>query len=139
MVLNTLKIVDQVSPGTEHVKLAEVLGQMSGQSSAGWSALKLSSEGETLFEDNSCNISLDVQHQTSEGQGLVSVVRDGQGRRHMRISAALSATYETLYLDICYDISGIYEDSQAQVHIYRQVFAVIAVVGGLLCLSLIHI
>ena len=24
MVLNTLKIVDQVSPGTEHVKLAEV-------------------------------------------------------------------------------------------------------------------
>ena len=138
MVLNTLKIVDQVSPGTEHVKLAEVLGQMSGQNSAGWSALKLSSDGETLFEDNSYNISLDIQHQAPEGQGLVSVVRDGQGRRHMRISAALSATYETLYLDICYDISGIYEDSQAQVHIYRQVFAVIAVVGGLLCWAIAY-
>ena len=138
MILNTLKIVDEVSPGAEHAKLTEVLGQMSGQNSAGWSALKLSSAEETLYEDNAYNISLDIQPQTPDGQGLVSIVRDGLGRRHVRISAAISATYETLYLDICYDISGIYADSRAQVHIYQRVFVIIAVVGGLLCWALAY-
>lgn len=138
MILNTLKIVDEVSPGTEHMKLTEVLGQMSGQNSAGWSALKLSSASETLYEDNAYNISLDIQPQTPDGQGQVSIVRDGLGRRHVRISAAISATYETLYLDICYDISGIYADSRTQVRIYQQVFVIIAVVGGLLCWALAY-
>ncbi len=133
MILNTLKIVDEVGSGAENAKLTEVLDQMSGQNSGGWSALKLSSAEKTLYEDNVYNISLDIQPQTADGQGLISIVRDGTGRRYVRISAAISVTYETLYLDICYDISGIYTDSLDQVHIYQRVFAIIAVVGGLLC------
>ena len=81
MILNTLKIVDEVSPGAEHAKLTEVLGQMSGQNSAGWSALKLSSAEETLYEDNAYNISLDIQPQTPDGQGLEnSVAENGFGK-----------------------------------------------------------
>ena len=133
MVLSTLQIVDEVSSGSEHEKLSEVLRQMSGQNSAGWSALKLSSGDETVYEDNAYNISLDVRRETEEGTGLVCVVRDGQGKRHIRITAAVTAANETLYLDICYDINGIYADSRTQVHIFQRVYFIISVVGGMLC------
>lgn len=138
MILSTLQIADEVGPGSEHGKLSEVLRQIGGQKSAGWSALKLSTGGELLYEDNACNISLDVQRETPEGQCLVSIVRDGLDRRHVRVSAAVSAGNETMYLDVCYDISGIYAESQAQIQIYQRVFLIVAAVGGMLCWALAY-
>lgn len=138
MVLNTLRIVDEVSQTPDHSNLVDALEQVSSHGEAGPSALRLGSDEASLYEENPRGIDLTGSVGGEDGQGSISLVRDSYGGRHIRISAPLTAAQEVLRLDECYDISAIYEQRSSQLRIYRQVFAIVVVVGGMLCWGLAY-
>lgn len=138
MVLSTLRVVDEVGSTPDHSNLAQALEQFNSQNSAGWSAIRLGDEESVLYEDNPKGIDLRDALQVPEGEGSIVVVQDGSGGRHIRISAALSTTGSSLYLDQCHDISSIYQQRDEQLTIYRRVFLAVVVVGGTLCWGLAY-
>lgn len=138
MVLNTLRIVDEVSQSPDHSNLVEALGQLGEHTSAGLAALRLGGDREALYEQNPRGIDLSRSTLGEDGEGRISIVRDPWGGRYIRISAPLTASNSVLRLDECYDITAIYEQRANQLRTYRQVFAIIVAAGGLACWALTY-
>ncbi len=138
MVLSTLRIVDEISPQPDHSNLAQALSQMNTQGTAGWSALRLGGRYGAIYEDN--NLAADLS-QVPEGQGneaVATIIRDGHGGRHIRISAYLYAADEALRLDQCYDISALYVQRDGQLRLYKWVFLAVIGIGGTLCWAMAY-
>lgn len=138
MVLSMLRVVDEVGSATDHSNLAQAMEQFNSQNNAGWSAIRLGDEESVIYEDNPKSIDLTGLLPISDGEGGIVVVRDKNGGRHIRISAALSTASDSLYLDQCHDISSIYQQRDEQLSIYRLVFIAVVVVGGTLCWGLAY-
>ena len=138
MVLNTLRVVDELGQAPDHSNLTEALGQMDSQGVTGLSALRLGYDDQALYEENPRGIDLSEPMETREGQGSLSVVRDIYGGRHIRISAVLSTANDSLRLDQCYDIDAIYQQRSEQLKIYRRVFVMISALGAALCWGLAY-
>lgn len=138
MVLNTLRIVDELGQTPDHSNLSESLSQLSSQGVQDLSAQRLGSDNVALFEENPLAIDLTVPVETNGSQGSVSVVQDMYGGRHIRISARLSTAGDVLSFDQCYDINSIYQQRNEQLRTYRQVFSVIAALGAALCWGLAY-
>ena len=138
MVLNTLRIVDEVSQSPDHSNLVDALEQVGEHDSAGLSALRLGNDRSALYERNPRGIDLSRSVYLEGGEGSVSLVRDPMGGRYIRISAPLTAAQEVLRLDECYDITAIYEQRAGQIRIYRGVFAVVVAVGAIVCWGLAY-
>lgn len=138
MVLNTLRIVDEVNQSPDHSNLVDALSQLSEHTSAGLAALRLGSDRTALYEQNPRGIDLSRSTLSEDGEGCLSIVRDPWGGRYIRISAPLTAADSVLRLDECYDITAIYEQRANQLKTYRQVFAIIVTVGGFACWALAY-
>ena len=132
MVLGTLRIVYENDPEPDHANLSDALRRMSLRNSGGWSALRLGDNYYAIYEDNPYRIDLTRETEYRDGSGNVSVVTDGKGGRHIRISAVLSAADKSLRLDQCYDISALHQQRDRQLNIYRWVFLAALTVGGAL-------
>ena len=133
MVLETLRIVDEADPTPDRSNLAQALRQMQSRGTGDWSALRLGSGSGVIYEDNPYSIQLSQEGEIPNGEGIVSLVRDRRGQRHIRISARIEGANQNLRLDQCYDVSSLYAQRDRQVSIYRWVFAVVLSVGGVLC------
>lgn len=138
MIINTLSIVDETSPATNHSNLVDTLSRMGKQGIADWSAIRLSSGSAKLYEDNSRGLDLSQAAATDPGQGSVTIVRDASGGRHIRIYAFISSGNEELRLDLCNEISGIYSQRDGQIRIYRQVFIVVVILGAVISWALAY-
>ncbi len=133
MVLGTLRIVDETDPQPDHSNLANALSRMSEQGTAGWSALRLGDGTRAIYSENPRSVDLSGEPETEGSKGSATVVRDGHGGRHIRISATLRAANDTLRLDQCTDISALYTQRDGQLRIYRWVFLAVITVGAALC------
>ncbi len=133
MVLNTLHVVYEAGPVPDHSNLSNALIQMYNQDGGGWSAIRLGDNESVLYEDNPIGADLNTPLETENGVAEVSVIKDADGRRHIRISAGLTAANDELRLDQCYDISGIYAQRSEQILIYRRVFLVVVIISAILC------
>ena len=134
MVLNTLHMADENESGPvpNHSNLSSALELLNTQG-GGWSAIRLGDGESVLFEDNHIGAELDFNLPENENSADISVIKDLNGKRHIRISAGLSTSGGKLRFDQCYDISDIYTQRDQQLIIYRRVFLAVVFISAILC------
>lgn len=138
MVLGTLQIVNAASEQTDYADVSETLRQLSEQNEGSWSALRLYTASQTVYEHDAADLdrpdelpalgSCSMRHATTDGDGHL-----------LALSGALEADDETLYLDMAFDVSSLFEARQAQLWAYQWVFLLMAALCAVLSYTLARV
>lgn len=135
IVLNTLRVISDDQAEADYQSIALTLQLMSAQNVVVWSGLRLSTEDEIKYEEGAA-----VQYLHSEPsreklkEGKMIYVGDPQGKQYLQVSGALLVGGMVTYLDMAYDISGIYEIRELQQSAYKKIFLIMV----FLCLVLAY-
>ena len=123
-----LQLLCAVKQSTDYDFVSQVLEQFPQQSGS-WAALRLYNGNEIICQKGEIP-DLDLMHQTSE----TCVIRhvDIDGKRYYAVSGSFDIPGETLYLDILYDITPVFESLFSQLRIYSWVFLVLIVLCAIL-------
>lgn len=130
-VQGVLQLVCGVRQPLGYDDIAEVLTEFPAQG-ASWIALRLYSVDETIWQDASFP-QADLPH--VPGTCAVSNV-SADGARYLAVSGMLDAAGETLYLDILYDVTPIFETRAAELRAYSRVFILLVGLCALLSYAL---
>ncbi len=153
-VLNMLRVVNSVSSQVYYGNIVDVLEQMDDNGGGSWDGLRLSMDGNVIYESGEAaqsflemsqvqiveaeELSLDVSEEARDGQsydtqeGFYLQVFETEDGHFLQVSGSLEAGEKVLYLDSIYDISSIYEFRNSQQELYRYVFLIIVAVGAAL-------
>lgn len=138
MVLGTLQIVDRVNGRSEDADLARTLEQLSGQNAEAWTALRLYTAAQPIYEYNASGIAGTVQP-LDPGGCTIRYEPAFRGGQALVLSGALEAGSETLYLDMARDISSLFEARRVQQRTYQWVFLLMAASCALLSYSVARV
>ncbi len=116
-VLGILQLMCSVQQPSDYDSIAEVLIQFPVQSES-WAALRLDSEDDAIYLDGIFP-SAELPHTP----GTCSIIHLGADSVHyLAVSGTLDASGKTLYLDILYDVTSVFETWEAQLRAYSWVF-----------------
>lgn len=135
MVLGTLQIVSGVSGGMNDSDMSMTLEQLTEQNEGNWTGLRLYSETKTIYGRNAAAISAPAPPPLP-GQGTIRYAPSGTGGHGLALSGALTAGSETLYLDMVWDITPLFETRRMEQQTYQWVFLLMAGLCALLSYSL---
>ena len=138
MVLGTLQIVDRVNGRSEDADLARTLEQLSGQNAGAWTALRLYTAAQPIYEYNASGLAGTGQL-PAPGGCTIRYEPAFRGGQALILSGALEAGSETLYLDMARDISSLFEARRVQQRTYQWVFLLMAASCALLSYSVARV
>ncbi len=131
MAWGTLQIVNSMDAYLDRDAIVKTMEQLYQQNSASWSALRLSTGDEVLYENRGTQSSL-IQtawsiEDPTPGICLFRILDNGAGARFLTFSGAVETNGDVLYLTTSHDVSALYTARQAQQHTYLQVFFLMCV------------
>ena len=131
MAWGTLQIVNSMDTYLDRDAIVKTMEQLYQQNSASWSALRLSTGDEVLYENRGTQSSL-IQtawsiEDPTPGICLFRILDNGAGARFLTFSGAVETNGDVLYLTTSHDVSALYTARQAQQHTYLQVFFLMCV------------
>lgn len=135
MVLGTLQIINSVNGQSNYADIYHTLEQLSNQNSESWTALKLYTATEHIYEYGASKVTIPKETVLSEGC-LIRYVSTDKSSHALTISGTLEAGGETLYLDITRDISPLFETRRMQQQTYQLVFLLMTGLCALLSYSI---
>lgn len=136
MALNTLQVVNTLKNRLEYNDVSYTLEQLSRQNDPVWAGLRLSSPDQTIYESGDAVPYLSAPSYNGDLEHCcITNIFDNDAKPYLQISGAFSAGSDTLYLDVAYDISPIYETRQWQQEIYQSIFLIMVVLGVLTALA----
>lgn len=130
-VQSTLGLVNSVSSQTQEEDVVSVLRQMDTQSGGAWLALRITSEGEVLYQSTGAETSLlhSLWEEVSSEGGLLERFTDGEGH-YLQIASPFLINEQTYCLEALYDSSEAYRDRDNQQRSYRQIFWLVVLAGA---------
>lgn len=131
MVFGTLQIVEGVQGVLKDWDIADTLSQLSEQNAGAWSALRLSTETEEIYAENTSALLMTGRH-PEPGTCYARCVQTERGEHILFLSGALDAGGETLCLEMSRDITDLFETREEQERVYQRVFALMSVLCALL-------
>ena len=133
-VLGVLQLVCGVLQPSDYDGIAEVLEQLPEQS-ASWAALRLYNMDEAIYQDGRFQPS-ELPH----APGTCAIGHMSADSAHyLAVSGTLAVSGETLYLDILYDVTQIFETRDAQLRAYGRVFVLLVALCALLSYGLSYV
>lgn len=135
MVLNTLLVVNNVSPQADYSYISRTLEQLSSQNSSVWSALRLTADenSNSVYESGDAVEYLNGNiAQADANSCTISFFEGEKGAKYLQLSGELTANEETLRLDIAYDISPIYKTRHLQQSAYHKIFLIMVCICAIL-------
>ena len=130
-VLGVLHLVCGVQQPSGYDGIAEMLEQLPAQSGS-WAALRLYNGDEAIYQEGTFPPS-ELPH--VPGTCAVGHV-SADGIHYLAVSGTLDASGETLYLDILYDVTPIFDMQAAELQTYNRVFVLLAALCALLSYAL---
>jgi len=124
--LNTLLLFDQTG---NYGNISEMLNQMEEQNMSHWQAVSLRSKGLSIYESGDLEL-LSENLSLKEGKGYAYVqLLDEKGPR-LQIYAEFPAGGETLFLNICFDLSMAYTHREHQQNLFLCIYFVVVLLGA---------
>ncbi|WP_139652864.1 sensor histidine kinase [Raoultibacter phocaeensis] len=131
MVLGTLQVVDSVNGPLEADDITSTLDQLTAQNDVGWTALRVSTSEQTVYEYNAAHLA-QLFEQPQTGTSTIGYATLDSGVHMVVLSGALEAGDETLYVDISRDVSALIAARDAQLVTYLWVFFALTALCGIL-------
>ena len=125
MVWGALQIVNSMDPYMTPEEMVPAVEQLCQQNSSAWSALRLSTGQEILYESNAAQFPRQLQ-QPEPGACLLQILPGQGGERSLVLSGAVTTYHDTLYLHTVHDISALYAMRRSQQSVYLRVFLVLS-------------
>lgn len=138
MVLNTLQIVNGIDRQVDYDDIGNILNQLSNQKTESWTALRLYNSEKSVYEVGVFDFS-DVSEKDLAKQNIVQQLVTNDDKRYLIVSGALQVGGETMFLDMAYNITPLYETRSAQEKVYQSVFLFLIVICALLSYSISRI
>ncbi len=138
MVLNTLQIVNGIDRQVDYDDIGNILNQLSNQKTESWTALRLYNSEKSVYEVGVFDFS-DVSEKDLAKQNIVQQLVTNDDKRYLIVSGALQVGGETMFLDMAYNITPLFETRSAQEKVYQSVFLFLIVICALLSYSISRI
>lgn len=138
MVLGTLQIVNSASEQTDYADVSDTLRQLFEQNEGSWNALRLYTSSQTVYEHNASDLAR-PDELPALGRCQMRHAATEAGGHLLALSGALEAGEETLYLDMAFDVSPLFEARQAQLVTYQWVFFLMAALCAVLSYTLARV
>ncbi len=128
MAWSALQIVNGLDPYLDAGAIARTMEQLCQQNSAAWSALRLTTETDVLYESGaSSSLLLGDGLMPEPDECLLRLAAPETGEHWLVLSGAVETNGETLYLHIARSVSALYDMRWSQQRTYLRVFGVMAV------------
>ena len=138
MVLSTLQIVNGIDRQVDYDDIGNILNQLSNQKTESWTALRLYNSEKSVYEVGVFDFS-DVSEKDLAKQNIVQQLVTNDDKRYLIVSGALQVGGETMFLDMAYNITPLFETRSAQEKVYQSVFLFLIVICALLSYSISRI
>jgi len=137
-VLETLQIVNDVNNQFAYEDIINILRQLSGQNRASWAALKLHNNEQTIFQEGKISFAV-LETEAEPGHCTVRYRLSEEEGEFLILSGALGMDEETLYLDMAFDLSALFQVRDIQQRVYQGVFLLLVLLCAVLSYSLSRI
>lgn len=126
MVWGTLQLVNGLEPSLDPEGIVRSMEQLHSQNRTAWTALRLCTETEILFETENAQICFPQDIPQPQPNVCMFRIADNNGETQYYILSGAAAVGEsmTLQLYTAHDISGVYTMRRIQQNTYLQTFAV---------------
>lgn len=138
MVLSTLQIVNGIDRQVDYDDIGNILNQLSNQKTESWTALRLYNSEKSVYEVGVFDFS-DVSEKDLTKQNIVQQLVTDDDKRYLIVSGTLQVGNETMFLDMAYNITPLFETRSAQEKVYQSVFLFLIVICALLSYSISRI
>lgn len=138
MVLSTLQIVNGIDKQVDYADIGDILNQLSNQKTESWTALRLYNSEKSVYEVGVFDFS-DVSEKDFSKQNIVQQLVTNDDKNYLIVSGALQVGSETMFLDMAYNITSLFETRSAQEKVYQSVFLFLIVICALLSYSISRI
>jgi sensor histidine kinase len=102
--------------------VSHVLRRFSASGAPAWSAVRLSSDTDALYQDGDASSELNqFTEQIDTQHSLISYFTDAEGTPYLQFSCAFTSDGDILYLDTAYDLSNVYESRDRQQSTYQTI------------------
>lgn len=135
-VLSTLQVINEVNQQIDVEDISETLKQISDKNAGSWTALRLYTDSETLYNEGSFNYSVNDVTVSSENCAIKYFSEDN-GNHFLLVTGSIKAGDDILFLDMVCDISSVSETQNVLLKIYRGVFLFLVLLCAVLsgCIS----
>lgn len=138
MVLGTLQIVNGIDQQIDYDDIGDILKQLSNKNAESWTALRLYNSEKSVYEDGVFDFSSVNENEPAQ-QNIIQYLDARESKQYLIMSGTLEVGKETLYLDMAYNITPLFESRNAQEKVYQGVFAFLMVLCAVLCYSISRI
>lgn len=138
MVLSTLQIVNDIDRQVDYDDIGDILNQLSEQKTESWTALRLYNSEKSVYEVGVFDFS-DVSESSLLDENIIQQLVSKDGKRYLIVSGTLQVGGETMFLDMAYNITSLFETRSAQERVYQSVFLFLIVICALLSYSISRI
>ncbi len=125
MVLNTMSLISSMNLIVTNDDILKILDQLYSKSDSSWSALRLSTSDEVLYENGDYTERLVDDIEGIEPGYSALRLLDDSSTQFLQLSGEFMADNEHFYLDALLDVSYLYEAREQQHEVYRITFAVL--------------
>lgn len=134
MAWGTLQIVNSLDLYLDHEVISHTMEQLQRQNSVSWTALRLSTDQETLYETGTDRFTFptDILSDNAPEPGvcLARIWQTGEDQYYLVFSGAVETNGDVLYLTASHDITTLYLDRKEQKRAYLQIFFVMCLLCG---------
>lgn len=138
MVLSTLQIVNGINNQIDYNDIGDILKQLSNQKTESWTALRLYNSEKSLYEVGDFDFS-DSSENDLIKQNIVQRLVTNDEKQYLIVSGAFQVGSETMFLDMSFNVTPLYETRKAQEKVYQGVFLFLISVCAVLSYSISHI
>lgn len=138
MVLSTLQIVNDIDRQVDYDDIGDILNQLSEQKTESWTALRLYNSEKSVYEVGVFDFS-EVSESSLLDENIIQQLVSKDDKRYLIVSGTLQVGGETMFLDMAYNITSLFETRSAQERVYQSVFLFLIVICALLSYSISRI
>lgn len=137
MAWSALRIVNGLDPYLDAGAISRTMEQLCEQNGSAWTALRLATETDTLYESGaSLSFLPDGAPPPDPDTCRLRLATLESGSHYLVLSGTVETNGETLYLHTTHDVSALYAMRQSQQRTYLRVFGVMAVICAIACYTM---
>ena len=134
MAWSALRIVNGLDPYLDSEAIAHTMEQLCEQNNSAWTALRLATETDVLYESGaSLSLLLGDTPAPEPDTCRLQLMTIGNTSHWLVLSGTVETNGETLYLHITRNVSTLYQMRQSQQRTYLRVFGVMALICAAVC------
>jgi signal transduction histidine kinase len=125
MLVRTLLILDGVDMWSDGTDVASSLQDLMEKAGTLWSTCQLTDGKETFYQKgNRQELLKNLADEVDESHYATACVSDENGNYYLQLSGVLNVGNDSLYLDMLYDITSVYEMRMEQKLVFYRIFSV---------------